>query len=75
MKDIQKVRIIGDGTAIGTKVIDASTGEPVPGFLRRIEFVLDAGGPRQAFAKLTFLAKVEAVDLDGVMGFESQPGD
>lgn len=75
MKNISKVRIVGDGTAIGTKVIDSSTGEPVLGLLRRIEFVLDAADSRQAFAKLTFLVKVEAVDLDGVIAIERQLAD
>jgi hypothetical protein len=58
---LRRVRIVGNGFAAGTKIIDADTGEELRG-VQRISFALDA--MNEKLCRIEYLAIIKGIDLD-----------
>lgn len=65
-----RVRIIGDGTTRGTKVLNAATGEPIKG-IRRISYDQEAWGP--TIVKLTMICLLDELNIEaGIEDLENE---
>jgi hypothetical protein len=62
MTKLKRIKIIGDGTPRGTKVLDAETGEKLP-HVQKVEFSLEMDGV--GLVKVTTLCKLDEVDVEG----------
>lgn len=61
---MSKVRIVSDGTAVGTRLFDPD-GKDITKYCTSIEWRIDAGGHRMATATVTF-ARVE-IEAEGTV--------
>ncbi len=59
---LKRIKIIGDGTSRGTKVIDAETGEALPA-VQKVEFSIEQG--MVGLVRVTQIYKLDEIDVDG----------
>jgi hypothetical protein len=59
---LKRIKIIGDGTSRGTKVIDAETGEPLRA-VQKVEFSIEQG--MVGLVRVTQIYKLDEIDVDG----------
>jgi uncharacterized protein YrrD len=67
---LKKVKIIGDGTSRGTKVIDAETGEKLSA-VQKVEFSIECG--MVGLVRVTQLYRLGEIDVDGLVPVAELP--
>jgi hypothetical protein len=59
---LKKIKIVGDGTSRGTKIIDAETGKALPA-VQKVEFSIERG--MVGLVRVTQLCRLADIDVDG----------
>lgn len=67
----KNIRIISDGTLLGTKIVDAATRVPVPGFITAISWDITLTGPSTAVITYVY-PEIDAVGEDISLTEEEQ---
>jgi len=67
---LKKIKIVGDGTSRGTKVLDSETGEMMPA-VQKVEFSIERG--MVGLVRITQIVKLDGIDVDGWVDAREMP--
>lgn len=67
---LKKIKIIGDGTSRGTKILDAETGEQLPA-VQKVEFAIENG--MVGLVRITQLYRLADIDVEGLVPADEVP--